>query len=852
MSLGSLSDVRELLSSGAAGIRELHGMWDKRVPVPEVKASVLDFSGDFQIPWMQEDLAIGRDFTATALRLEEYLLVCDAGREMLRMPSDLGVGKLRLLAEVRINYAMALARLGHKQEACHELEPLVRDGGGFDGEIRKRVYLEMGNVHAREARHAVAAAAKFEAGKKALFFWNQALEIQPNDNETLANVAGIALLLSGYDAEFARIAKVQAEKIIAANKIDVAQDWASCWARAVAFAVLGRADEAGEAFGFLKSVPGVTMGQLAEARVQAGILSDALGKSGCDFRSAFPALQLVVFAGYAPDLPGDGVRFPQSAVAQAQADITAVLEKMDVRVGLAGAGAGADLLFLNALQERGSTAHVVLPWSSGEFQKTSILPYETGESFWLPLFDRVMAKAATIRELGQAYEPASDVGWRYTMEVTAGIALHTARVSQLDLKPMAFCLEGNAQGGTAEFCRFWEQELNIKPVIVEPPAIEVRSLQRKSSVRARRCEQPILQQSVKSMLFADLVGYSKLTENVIPELVNVFMARVSKLAANSPHAPMSLNTWGDAIYAVFDFAKDAGAFALELTQMVEEGRGDWIKNGLYYEEKREEGLVKQPIRIRVGLHTGPVFMTYDPVVRQRVFNGAHVNRAARIEPVARPGEVYASEEFAALSELSRAEDKSRGLGGGGSSFVCEYAGSMRLAKGYPGRFRIYRLLPERHLEIEILAKVIHELYRSNEAKKGITAEINPSVRPWDDLSEDLRDANRAQAAHIPIKLKYLGYEFASGHGMKASLIEITDEQLEELSIIEHDRWMQDRVRKGWKFGPGAKDEARKTHPNLVPWEALSKEDKQKDRDAVLNMPQLIDKADLNVKKLATS
>ena len=68
------------------------------------------------------------------------------------------------------------------------------------------------------------------------------------------------------------------------------------------------------------------------------------------------------------------------------------------------------------------------------------------------------------------------------------------------------------------------------------------------------------------MLFADIVGYSKLSELVIPEFVSVFLESVSRLAANSPHAPRHVNTWGDAVYAVFDFARDAGCFALELPQ----------------------------------------------------------------------------------------------------------------------------------------------------------------------------------------------------------------------------------------------------------------------------------------------
>jgi adenylate cyclase len=80
---------------------------------------------------------------------------------------------------------------------------------------------------------------------------------------------------------------------------------------------------------------------------------------------------------------------------------------------------------------------------------------------------------------------------------------------------------------------------------------------------------------VKSLLFADIVGYSKLTEQVIPEFIAGFLERVSQLAANSRHAPQSLDTWGDAIYAVFDFALDAGNFALELTRIIHSNRVEW-------------------------------------------------------------------------------------------------------------------------------------------------------------------------------------------------------------------------------------------------------------------------------------
>src|SRR4029079_7031723 len=95
-------------------------------------------------------------------------------------------------------------------------------------------------------------------------------------------------------------------------------------------------------------------------------------------------------------------------------------------------------------------------------------------------------------------------------------------------------------------------------------------------------------------------------------------------------------------------ARDADCFLLELTQMIEEGKTDWLQKGLYWEEfvADDQEPIKHPLNVRIGLHTGPVVVHYAPVVRRLGFTGSHVNRAARIEPIARPGEVFASEEFA--------------------------------------------------------------------------------------------------------------------------------------------------------------------------------------------------------------
>jgi len=174
---------------------------------------------------------------------------------------------------------------------------------------------------------------------------------------------------------------------------------------------------------------------------------------------------------------------------------------------------------------------------------------------------------------------------------------------------------------------------------------------------------------------------------------------------------------------------------------------------------------------------------------------------------------------------------------------------MALAKGcYPGRYRIYRLAPARHLDIEELAKAIHELYCEQERSYGKTLETNSMLRSWDELPEDMRNANRVQAADIPNKLRMLGYEFAHRQGIKAADMRPDPERAEAVAKNEHDRWVNERLRSGWTYGD-PRDNARKQHPPLVDWDQLSEQAKEKDRDTVSNLPALIERAGFQVRKM---
>lgn len=168
------------------------------------------------------------------------------------------------------------------------------------------------------------------------------------------------------------------------------------------------------------------------------------------------------------------------------------------------------------------------------------------------------------------------------------------------------------------------------------------------------------------MLFADMVGFSKLQEQDTPAFLVHFLGEIARVVGEAGVKPAFLNTWGDGLFMVFDEVTDAAEFALKLRDAVL--KTDWLAHGL-----------PAGTSIRIGMHAGPVFPAEDPIIGRRNFFGAHVNRAARIEPVTVPGAVYISEQMAALLAAS-----------GARQFACDYLGTMELAKHY-GESVLYRL-----------------------------------------------------------------------------------------------------------------------------------------------------------------
>jgi class 3 adenylate cyclase len=286
---------------------------------------------------------------------------------------------------------------------------------------------------------------------------------------------------------------------------------------------------------------------------------------------------------------------------------------------------------------------------------------------WSEWYDETLARAATVHEASiEPLVPGDDeASFAYTNRLLLGLARLRAERLDATLLPMAAWdgSEDGQTGGTATTLAWWRSLghkvdviqvdsllRQLVPEVAEHPAREPSAATREPAASSHV--------TIKSILFADLVGYSHLGDELVPRFTKHFFNAVADLIERSGVEPAARNTWGDALYFVFDGIEEAGSFALDLCD--EMAGIDWKAAGF-----------SRDLTLRVALHAGPVYQVDDPVSNAPAYTGSHTIRAARLEPITPGGAVYCSEEFAALSEAD-----------GVRAYTTEYVGRRRLAKRF--------------------------------------------------------------------------------------------------------------------------------------------------------------------------
>lgn len=515
-----------------------------------------------------------------------------------------------------------------------------------------RLYRELGLREGDEAERRALLERAFEA-------YRGAYEAS-GDHYPGVNTAFLAALL-GESAVAGRIAAQLVESCEAKSETpEGAQDfwvWASL---GEAHAILAHDLKASAAYGAARKLARGRVRDLIATRRRARLIAAAAFHREDLFDGVLHLPALVVFSGHMLHDRETGTgRLSPHRVEGLRRAIDRRLDDLDAEVGFASAACGADILFLEAMLARGSAVHVVLPWKEEQFIRSSVSFSGNGE--WVDRFKAILARATSVRVLSQEGMPESDAAREFSGRMLVGLGLLMARQLGLEVKPLvAWDGTPGVAGGTADFVRCW------RSLGEEPSVIPVETRTPGEIAPPEASPRGPLHHEVKTLLFADVVGYSKLPENQVATFVTTVLGDISRLIATSRHAPVFVNTWGDALFMVFDSAESGARFALELTAQFKRYNAAALD-------------LPTDLSVRVALHCGPVFVGPDPVVRAISFNGSHVSRAARIEPVVEPGAIFVSEEFAAAATVEAPD-----------AFRFENLGNVALAKNW-GTCRLYSL-----------------------------------------------------------------------------------------------------------------------------------------------------------------
>lgn len=378
-----------------------------------------------------------------------------------------------------------------------------------------------------------------------------------------------------------------------------------------------------------------------------------------------PAPEVIAFSGHMIDHPDrTEPRFPAHLEGEVARVLRDTLSQCSPAIGYSQPACGADILFLETMQAAGMQTHVVLPFARQDFIAESIA---IAGSDWIPRFEGVLERATRVVQATQEPFLEDAVLFQHAANLVQGMAF--LRAAELSTEPLMLTLLDPASptlvGGTAASVELWQARggrvMNIDLARIRG------TVHRAAPISACRAgAETSTARSLKTLLFADISGFSKMPEGQTPHFVGLFLQICATLLDSLEHPAVDVNTRGDALYLVFDRPDHAAECAIRLLREME---------GIDYPSF---GLA-DGTGVRVGLHTGPVYRVHDPVMDKPTFYGTHVNLAARLEPVVQVGHVFVTEAFAASLMAS-----------GDNRFRCHYIGEMPLAKQF-GTSRLFRL-----------------------------------------------------------------------------------------------------------------------------------------------------------------
>lgn len=555
-----------------------------------------------------------------------------------------GLARFGSSRKLRQQMALALAQTGAIDAARDTLAELVKEFPTTDEEtlcLQGRVYKELWR-HANDPRDAADALQKSSKCYEEAFALNEAYYPGINLAFTLA--------ARGERSAAEKCAKTVAK--LCRTQVKEADGTADGWLLGTLAEALTHRGELKEAAEYYRQAATSFKGRwrdLASMRRQAREILGFAGQPQDWLNQCFEFPTVAVFTGHMVDPPGRvPPRFPTEREPEIREQIFRYLKQVKAAYGYSSVACGGDILFCECLLEMDAKVNLVLPCPVNVFKRQSV---SFGGPDWERRFHNVLGLSTTIlianpsEYSGSNSDATSSMALVYANRIMTGMAVLQAQSLDLDLKAVTLWdgKPGEKAGGTGSVVEEWQRR-QLNPYVISPgpsavpaaaPAFAGAPVLANAGEVASAPKPPAMQQEIKAMLFAEVMNFKKIAEHQMPAFIAEFKGAIARLIASAPVGPAVSESWGRSNYFVYDGLGDAALFALELRDMI--ARTNWGQLGL-----------PADLGIRVVLHAGPVFAFDDPMLKRRSCIGSHVNRAARVEPITPQGQIYVTQEFAAL------------------------------------------------------------------------------------------------------------------------------------------------------------------------------------------------------------
>ncbi len=378
----------------------------------------------------------------------------------------------------------------------------------------------------------------------------------------------------------------------------------------------------------------------------------ALIHNDSDVLNTLKIPQVMHYAGHIISPNDTEGRFPANREAEITEKISSIIDELEIGIAYGSLASGADIIFAEEVLKRGGEVHITLPFDLEEFKKISVV--NSGQQ-WVERFDYCWENASSQSFTSTGAYQDDDTLFDYCSLYSMGRACLRQQHLAAPLSQVLVWDEkvSSAVAGTYKDHKTWT-ELGFKSHIISLAKPEEQSEQANRKVYPK----PKNEKRLHAIVFGDIKGFSSLPDAKLPIFVNEIMGCLADVLDSMGDDVLMANTWGDGLFIVLKDVEVAARCSIKMQKALKKLELD-------------DDELKEKAELRLGIHFGPVYTIKDPVTKRENFFGEHVNRAARIEPITPPRQVYVTESFAAQLALTQ-----------GAHYKTEYVGYMPMAKDY--------------------------------------------------------------------------------------------------------------------------------------------------------------------------